>query len=530
VVTALMPPALAQTGSIYAYPNPCTIPSGQTQCTTTIYWSSQGTSAVEIWVSWPNGGSPSLFASSYTGGTHTQDASWIQANGTYVFTLYDYSSGSQGANLGSVSVTGVPTIIANPNPCSIPSGQTECTTTITWWSQGPSAVEIFLSANGGSPQLFASSSGGGPYSQNASWIAANNTYVFTLYDYSSGSQGANLGSVSVTGVPAVGPQSPTVYVLFNQASGLALVDVGYAQYSGYTIGQGSYDGGSDAQWQIISVGNGLYKIVNQASGLALVDAGYAQGNGYTIAQGAYDGGSNAQWSIVALGNGNYEIINQASGLALVDAGYAQGNGYTIGQWTYDGGSDAQWQIGVVYAGSGGFFDGSVGVNGPFGNGQYPTSVTALSVVPLPYQTFGDHGCPYPQTSSNYYGLEVDIEYQVLDQNFNPIRSSAMGLFEDAMFSQSSPFPPESTSKYGPLGPSNISDTSANTDSDGIFHDAPVGGCANVAFSSGALNLDQTIVVVVSGHPYILRRQHFDVAGPAFKHGSVSNGSDVNVTQ
>jgi hypothetical protein len=107
VVTVLMPPALAQTGSIYANPNPCIIPSGQTECTTTITWSSQGTSAVEIWVSWPNGGSPSLFASSWSGGSHTQDASWIQANGTYVFTLYDYSGGSQGANLGSVSVTGV---------------------------------------------------------------------------------------------------------------------------------------------------------------------------------------------------------------------------------------------------------------------------------------------------------------------------------------------------------------------------------------------------------------------------------------
>jgi hypothetical protein len=138
--------------------------------------------------------------------------------------------------------------------------------------------------------------------------------------------------------------------IINQASGLALADLGYAQGNGYSIGQWSYDGGSAEQWRVISLPNTnpqLYEIVNQASNLALVDAGYAQGNGYTIAQWSYDGGSDAQWQIIPVPNTNpqlYEIVNQASGLALVDAGYAQGNGYSIGQWSYDGGSDAQWGL------------------------------------------------------------------------------------------------------------------------------------------------------------------------------------------
>jgi ricin-type beta-trefoil lectin protein len=132
--------------------------------------------------------------------------------------------------------------------------------------------------------------------------------------------------------------------IVNQASGLALVDAGYAQGDGYSIAQWSYDAGTDAQWTILPVGDGSYQIVNQASGLSLVDVGYAQGNGYSIGQWSYDGGSDAHWQIIAIDSHNFEVVNQASGLALVDAGYAQGNGYSIGQWSYDGGSDAHWQI------------------------------------------------------------------------------------------------------------------------------------------------------------------------------------------
>ncbi len=148
-----------------------------------------------------------------------------------------------------------------------------------------------------------------------------------------------------------------VYTVVNQASGLALADGGSSTSHGLTIGQWPYDGGTDAQWQLIPLSNGNYEIVNQASALALADGGASQARGLTIGQWPYDGGPDAQWHIVSLGGNLYELVNQASGMALADGGASQAHGFTIGQWPYDGGPDAQWQI--VLASGGGDGSGSL---------------------------------------------------------------------------------------------------------------------------------------------------------------------------
>jgi len=100
-----VPSAYSQSGSISAAPNPCTIYYGQIVCSSTIFWSSQNTSVVQVWISF-NGGAETNFASSGSGGTYSQSAPWIQQAppNTYVFRLYDYSTGSRGALLGSTNV------------------------------------------------------------------------------------------------------------------------------------------------------------------------------------------------------------------------------------------------------------------------------------------------------------------------------------------------------------------------------------------------------------------------------------------
>jgi hypothetical protein len=107
--------AYSQSGSISAAPNPCTIYYGQIICSTTISWSSQSTSQVQIWVSF-NGGAETNFATSGSGGTYNQSAPWIQQAppNTYSFRLYNYSTGSRGALLGSVNV------FANTSPACPP--------------------------------------------------------------------------------------------------------------------------------------------------------------------------------------------------------------------------------------------------------------------------------------------------------------------------------------------------------------------------------------------------------------------------
>jgi hypothetical protein len=109
---SLAPLASAQSGSISASPNPCTIYYTQTLCTSTISWSSSGTTQVQVWVSL-NGGTQSEFAATGSGSGYFQAAPWIQPD-TYVFYLYNYSSGSRGALLASVTVTAITSIVCPP--------------------------------------------------------------------------------------------------------------------------------------------------------------------------------------------------------------------------------------------------------------------------------------------------------------------------------------------------------------------------------------------------------------------------------
>lgn len=99
------PSAYAQSGTINASLNPCTIPGGGSNCTTAVTWNSYSTSSVQVWVS-VNGGAQSNVWTTGSG-MNTQNATWIQGPpNSYVFYLYDYSSGSRGATLASTPVTG----------------------------------------------------------------------------------------------------------------------------------------------------------------------------------------------------------------------------------------------------------------------------------------------------------------------------------------------------------------------------------------------------------------------------------------
>ena len=106
LILVVIPVAYSQSGSISASPNPCSLTAGSTTCTSTISWSSQGTSNVQVYVN------NSLFSSTGGGGPFIGTAPWIQGSpNSYNFVLYNYSSGTRGAVLGSVTVTAVSTTL-----------------------------------------------------------------------------------------------------------------------------------------------------------------------------------------------------------------------------------------------------------------------------------------------------------------------------------------------------------------------------------------------------------------------------------
>ena len=132
-------------GSISASPNPCTIPSGSNSCTTTISWEAQGTNATLVEVSHLT----RAFASS--GATGSQEAPWIQEAPahTYIFYLYDYHDRVKGAQLDSVTVTGIrppetPTVDigASASSCQIAPGDTECSVRLSWSATNVARVRV----------------------------------------------------------------------------------------------------------------------------------------------------------------------------------------------------------------------------------------------------------------------------------------------------------------------------------------------------------------------------------------------------
>lgn len=80
-------------GTITAHPNPCTIPAGQTLCSSNIQWNTKHVSSAAVYVEDAAEGSQGeqLFALSVSG---SQVAPWIDEEG-YIFNLYDTTSGTK---------------------------------------------------------------------------------------------------------------------------------------------------------------------------------------------------------------------------------------------------------------------------------------------------------------------------------------------------------------------------------------------------------------------------------------------------
>jgi len=135
-------------------------------------------------------------------------ASWIEEGTDYVFTLYDYSTGSRGAVLASVGVKaeGAPgvaahtagpsgTIQASPNPCRIPPGKMDCTVYVTWSAEGVQHARVYVTAEGKKTigeKEFASSRSCEGQQCPASWIEAGALHVHAIR-YFFGHQGARPG-------------------------------------------------------------------------------------------------------------------------------------------------------------------------------------------------------------------------------------------------------------------------------------------------------------------------------------------------
>lgn len=146
--------------------------------------------------------------------------------------------------------------------------------------------------------------------------------------------------------------------------------------------------------------------------------------------------------------------------------------------------------------------------------------TALEVVGTP-ATIAT-GNPGGSTTNSNFGIEIDIEYQVLDQESlaQTIQSSGMTPYENDTF-------PTGTSS-GDTCPSSVADCTVTTASNGTYHDAPVGACV----AQATLNYSETqaINMIVGSTKYAVRTNNFTITSSSSGHGAITNGVDINVTR
>jgi len=152
--------------------------------------------------------------------------------------------------------------------------------------------------------------------------------------------------------------------------------------------------------------------------------------------------------------------------------------------------------------------------------QVPTSLKVVNATILQTGNSGNHGCP-----SGYYGIGLDIDYQVLDQNSNPIQSSAMTPQEYIVW-----YDGTNNGGFTNIGPTYISTTSPTTRADGTFDDAPVELCKALPFNT-PLTSTQTIQVLYNSQTYQVRTNNWKFSSTNLtNHGTITNGVDVNKTQ
>ena len=151
---------------------------------------------------------------------------------------------------------------------------------------------------------------------------------------------------------------------------------------------------------------------------------------------------------------------------------------------------------------------------------YDQVPTALQVVgtPVTLATGSAGGC----TSAVNFGIKIDIEYQVLDQESpaQAVQSSAMTPYEDDTF----PTGPQS----GDTCPSSVADCTVTTASNGTYHDAPVGACSSQAVTN--YTETQAISMLVGSAKYAVRTNNFTINSSSSGHGTISNGGDIQVTR
>ena len=165
--------------------------------------------------------------------------------------------------------------------------------------------------------------------------------------------------------------------------------------------------------------------------------------------------------------------------------------------------------------------------------QIPTSLRVTSVTKIQLNQTG--GCsttpviPGNPSTAPQYGARVGVQYQVLDQNTQPINNNGMVPQEWITDYFINGQPQQGTPGFAPLGPSEVPGTSFYTNAQGQFYDAPVGTCANQAIT---VSFSQHLAIAWGQNRYPVRTQTITITSQGITpgQGTINNSyNDISAT-
>jgi hypothetical protein len=171
-------------------------------------------------------------------------------------------------------------------------------------------------------------------------------------DWTQWTTAASFGKNTALGIDGGGANSTnsvntaTWYNLVNVASAKCADAAGWGTANGTTLQQWTCGSQSaNQEWQFQSVGSGLYRIANRNAPAEVWDVkNVATANGSAGQLWTYGGGTNQQWQPISLGDGTWKIVGKASGRCMAPAGGSTSDGAVLQITDCNGSSSQAWRL------------------------------------------------------------------------------------------------------------------------------------------------------------------------------------------
>jgi hypothetical protein len=136
------------------------------------------------------------------------------------------------------------------------------------------------------------------------------------------------------------------FTITNVNSGLNMDLPGTSPAAGTFVDQATPSSASNQQWQLSSVGGGVFTLKSMVNTALCLDVyGQSKNNGGQIdAWTCNSGSSNQQFTIQPVQGNTYTIVGVQSGLAVEVPGNSKTSGATLDQSSVNGGTNQQWTI------------------------------------------------------------------------------------------------------------------------------------------------------------------------------------------